>query len=135
MARSNKKTILSLVLIYAALCALRYLLALVSSNNPVTTPDEFLYYSMARSFAAGEGALFYGQQANYSFCLYPLLLSVAYRLPDGTDFYRAMQVISILVMNLSVFPIYALGEKITKDEWKSMAVTVMAMLLPDFILA
>lgn len=132
--RTRKNRALMLIAVYAGFCVFRFLMALFSGTYPRTIPDEFLYYSMARSLANGEGALIYGQQANYVYCLYPLLLSPAYLLPEGTDYYRVMQIISILVMNLSLFPVYALGRDILKDDAKALGIAALTLLMPDFLL-
>lgn len=134
MSAKNKKTILTLLGVYLLMSVFRFLLALATSNYPTTIPDEFLYYSIARSLAGGEGALFYGQQANFSYLLYPFMLSLIYRLPQGTNYFRLMQLVSILVMDLSLFPLYGLGKKILSNEKKALRVAALSLLLPDFIL-
>lgn len=134
MKTKGRRILLSLALVYLAASALRFALALATCAYPVTIPDEFLYYSIARSLAAGEGALFLGQQANYSYCFYPLLLSLVYRLPAGTNYYRLLQLVSILIMNLSLFPLYALGKELLGDERKSLRLAACFLALPDFLL-
>lgn len=125
-----------LAIAYIALCAVRFGLAHLSTLYPTTIPDEFLYYSMARSFGTGNGALIYGQKANYSYFLYPGMLSVVYALfGEGANYYRLMQLESILVMNLSLFPIFALSRRLIHSEKKAFWISVLSLLMPDFILS
>ena len=121
---------------YIALCAVRFGLAWVSTLYPTAIPDEFLYYSMARSFGTGNGALMYGQKANFSYFLYPGVLSAVYALfGEGANFYRLMQLESILVMNSSIFPIFVLARRLIRDERKAFLLSVLSLLMPDFILS
>ena len=53
--------------IYISFVLVRFLLALLTSAYPVVNIDEFLYYGMARSIANGEGLMFRGQAADYSY--------------------------------------------------------------------
>ena len=125
-----------LAIAYIVLCAVRFGLAYISTLYPTTIPDEFLYYSMARSLGTGNGALIYGQKANYSYFLYPGMLSAVYALfGEGANFYRLMQLESILVMNLSIFPIFALSRRLIQSGQKAFWISVLALLMPDFILS
>lgn len=121
---------------YIGLCAVRFGLARVSTLYPTAIPDEFLYYSMARSFGTGNGALMYGQKADFSYFLYPGVLSAVYALfGEGANFYRLLQLESILVMNSSIFPIFALARGLIRDERKAFLLSVLSLLMPDFILS
>ena len=123
------------VLLFTGIVIIRYLLALATSSYPTVGIDEFLYSSLARSIATKGRLLYYGQPANYSYILYPLVLSPVYLIfQEGADFYRILQLWNILLMSLSVFPIHALCRKMLHGNRKTLWVTALCMLLPDFIL-
>ncbi len=131
-----KTPYLALLLMYAGFVAARYILTLITSAYPTVGIDEFLYYSLGRSIAT-EGTLLYrAQPANYNYFIYPLVLSPIYALfQPGADYYRLIQLWNALLMNLSVFPVFALGKAIYKDNRKALKTTAVMMILPDFLLS
>lgn len=130
-----EKPWLSLLLLYIATVVLHYLLALFSSGHATVGIDEYLYYSIARSVATEGRLLFQGQPADYSFILYPLVISPIYAIFDeGATFYRLIQLWNILLMSLSVFPIYGLCKAMLQDTKKSLGLTALFFLLADFTL-
>ncbi len=130
-----KKTVLCVTGIYAAAVLCRFLLALFTSAYPVTNIDEFLYYGMARSIAEGNGLMFRGQAAEYSYILYSLVLSPVYLLGlRGPVLFRVMQLWNILLSSLSVFPLFCIAQRTIRDERKVPLAVALSMLLPDFML-
>ena len=105
--RKSSQWKLALICIYVAAVAIRFVLAILTRRSISITIDEHLYTGIARSIAAGDGIMFRGQTADYSYFAFPLFLSPIYALfPNGTDFFRILQLWSILLMQASVFPIY-----------------------------
>ena len=131
---AQKKTLITLFIMYAVFCVFRYLMALSTSRYPIVMIDEILYYSMARSMGAHGRISFMGQPANYNSVLFSILLSPVYWLPEGTDFYRIIQLICVLLFNLALFPIYALARRVCGDARKALVLSFISMLAPDFIL-
>ena len=119
---------------YAVFCVFRYLMALSTSKYPIVMIDEILYYSMARSMGAHGRISFMGQPANYNSVLFSMLLSPVYWLPEGTNFYRIIQLIDVLLFNMALFPIYALARRVCGDARKALVLSFISMLAPDFIL-
>ena len=133
--KNNMKTSIPIILLFAGIVIIRFLFALATSSYPVVGIDEFLYSSLGRSIATKGSLLYYGQPANYSYILYPLLLSPVYLVfQEGADFYRILQFWNIFLMSLSVFPIHALCCRMLHENRKALCATVLCMLLPDFIL-
>lgn len=131
----SPNSITVLVIMYIVFVLVRFLLALLTSAYPIVNIDEFLYYGMARSFASGEGLMFRGQTADYSYILYSLVLSPVYLLGlRGHMLYRAMQLWNILLISLSVFPLYGIAKECTGEVKKALRLTAVSMLLPDFML-
>ena len=131
----DKSWILPLVGLYVLAVGVRFVLALATAQVPTLNIDEFLYTGLARSIGTGEGLLFRGQTANYNYLMYPLFLSPVYALfPSGTDYFRILELWSILLMQSSVFPIYALASELFGGKGKKpLLVSALSLLLPDFL--
>lgn len=124
-----------LIGVYIVLVAVRFALALLTSAYPMNNIDEFLYYSMGRSIATGDGLLFRGQSADYVYIVYPLVLSPVYALFGETGIvYRCLQLWNIAIMNLTIFPLYGLVKRITSDVKRAVYLSTCMMFLPDFIM-
>lgn len=125
-----------LLLIYILFVAARYLLATLTHLYPTIVIDELLYYDIAKSIAAGKGILFLGQPAYYTSFLYPLALSPVYAVfPEGTNYMRVFQLWNALLMNLSLFPAYALAREMTGSRARAFTAGVLVLLLPDMLLS
>ena len=127
-------TFFILALMYAAGVVIRYGLALYTHVYTTVIIDEHLYYSIARSIANGEGLLFMGQPADYSSILYPLIISPVYLLPEGTNYFQMIQLWNILLMHLSIIPLYALARDIIGDRKTALAAAAVSLLAPDMML-
>ena len=131
----KKQTVLWLLLIYTGSVAIRYALAVATRNFPTVYMDEYLYYTLGRSIATKGSLLYYGQPADYTYIIYPLFLSPVYLLfGHGTNFFRMIQLWNILLMSLSVFPIYGLCKAIIQKQKTALWLTGLFMLLPCFML-
>ena len=134
-SRKKLNVIWPLLAIYFGCVLIRFIFALSTSNFPTVAIDEFLYYSTGRSIATEGSLLFRGQPALYNYIVYPLILSPIYALfPAGVNYYRVIQFWNILLMSLSVFPVYALCRALCGKEKQALGITALIMLLPDFIL-
>lgn len=132
---SKKAAVILFLIVYPLTVLIRYLLAIKTHYYTTVLIDEHLYYSIARSIANGEGLLFMGQPANYTSILYPLLISPIYRLfPEGTNFFRLIQLFNIFVMNLSIIPLFYLAKRISKNGKLAATIAVLSLFLPDMTL-
>ena len=121
--------------LYCCCVLIRFLLAWLTSAYPTVRIDEYLYASLARSVATENTLLYLGQPALYNYLVYPLFLAPIYRFfPAGTDYYRLIQLWNILVMSLSVFPVYGLCRGLYGEKKKALWAAALCMLLPDYIL-
>ena len=124
-----------LAIVYAAMVIVRYLLAVATHIYTMVLIDEHLYYSIARSISGGNGLLFMGQPADYTSILYSIVIAPVYWLfPEGTHFFRLIQLWNICLMNLSIFPVYRLAEEVTHNRKTAVAAAVICMLAPDMVL-
>ncbi len=129
-----RKPLLRVTAVYAAFVLLRFLLAMATSAYPMVNVDEFLYFGMARSMAGGQGLLFRGQPADYSYILYSLLLApVCLTGASGMVLFRLLQLWNTLLVNLAVFPLWQLARRFTGEE-RAVRIAAFSMLLPDFML-
>lgn len=132
---TKRHTFLTLLGIYACCVLARFLMATLTSHFPTVYVDEFLYYSLGRSIATEGKLLYRGQSAVYNYIVYPLMLSPVYKLfPAGSNYYRIMQFWNMMIMSLSVFPLFSLCRSMLGDDKKALRLSALFMLLPDFIL-
>ena len=133
--QSAKSPLPALLAIYGLTVLIRFVLALLTTINPMSNIDEFLYYGLARSIATKGELLFRGRVADYQYIFYPLVLSPVYMIfQEGAPFYRLLQLWNILLMSLSLFPIYGICRKLIGDQKKALLYAGLAMLAGDFIL-
>lgn len=121
--------------VYLVAVLIRFLSACLTSEYPIANIDEFLYYGTARSIAVGQGFVFRGQPTNFSYMLYSLVLSPAYLIGvSGPVLYRLLQLWNIMLVSLSCFPVFHLANRLFRERRHAIGATVIAMLLPDFML-
>lgn len=133
--RKSSQWKLALICIYVAAVAIRFVLAILTRRSISITIDEHLYTGIARSIAAGDGIMFRGQTADYSYLTFPLFLSPIYALfPSGTYYFRILQIWCVMLMQASVFPIYGIAVKLLGEHGKKPLIAAgLCLLLPDFI--
>ena len=131
----RNKFMIWLIFTYFIVIVIRYVLILATTSFPTVGIDEYLYYSLGRSIATEGKLLFRGQNANYVYIVYPLILSPVYLFAwNGANIYRLIQLWNTILMSASVFPLYFLCKKTLGSEKKAYFITILTMLLPDFIL-
>ncbi len=123
-----------LLFCYLLFSALRAVLAFQTTLTPVVQPDEAMYLHLSSSIIREGALLFRGQPIGYEYILYPLLLSPLHLLPEGVSIFRAAQVLNALVMNLAVFPAYALARDITGSRKRGLLIALLTLLMPDFFM-
>jgi hypothetical protein len=123
-----------LLILYILFSILRILLAFLHTLTPEAQPDAGLYLHLSHSIIREGALLFRGQPIRFEYILYPLLLSPLHLLPEGVNIFRAVQVFNVLVMNLSVFPAYALARGITGSRNKGLFIAFLTLLMPDFFM-
>lgn len=134
-SRFIEKPMFLLLTCYGSFVLIRFLLALFTSAYPMINIDEFLYYGIARSLAAGEGLMFRGQPADFSYILYSLVIVPIYWTGlQNQLLFRALQLWNILLCSLSIFPLYFLACRLTQSKKKALSLACLSMLLPDFML-
>ncbi len=130
----KKKWLIWLIVAYITGVGLRFLLGLLTSQNPFVMPDEALYANIARSIADGGGVALRNQPVTYTSLLYPLIISPAYGLFGAGSQFRVIQVINCLAMNLAVFPAYGIARRFSLNPKTAFGISVVALALPDMLL-
>ncbi|MDR1569821.1 MAG: glycosyltransferase family 39 protein [Oscillospiraceae bacterium] len=121
----------ALVVLYAALCALRIAALAITPRAASVIYDEFLYVNAARSLFAQGRALFYGQPIAAESLLYPLLISPLFALPESIDILRAIRIWNTLVSNLALFVAFATARRLTRSRKAAWFVTLYLGLMPE----
>jgi len=120
--------------LWAASTAIRFLLAVMMTQNPIIMPDESLYINLSRSVLDGWVAL-RGQPLTYDSLLYPLFLAPLRALYGRVDFYRAAQLLNAAAISLSVVPAWLLARDVTNDERKALLVAGLTDVMSDFAIS
>ncbi|NCB35145.1 MAG: hypothetical protein EOM58_03805, partial [Clostridia bacterium] len=123
-----------LLAMYAMFSALRVCISFCTTTTPVVQPDEALYLHLSHSIIQKGALLFRGQPIRYEYILYPLLLSPLQLLRENISIFRAVQVFNALVMNLAVFPAYALAREITGKRSYGLLIALLTLLMPDMFM-
>ena len=120
--------------LWAASTAVRFLLAVMMTQNPIIMPDESLYINLSRSVLDGWVAL-RGQPLTYDSLLYPLFLSPLRALYGWVDFYRSAQLLNAAAISLSVIPAWLLARDVTQDRHKAFLVAALTLAMSDFAIS
>ncbi len=121
----------------AAVVALYVLLtaALLAHQRARVVPDGFIdeltYGRVAQNLAAGDGFTYQGLSPGYR-SLYPYMIAPAWALLDGSAAYHAALAINAAVMNLVVFPAYAIARRVALFGW-ALAAAAAAALTPSMV--
>lgn len=133
LRNSKNKIIKYLIAAYIAGAAIRFVLAIFTCQNPFIMPDEALYANIARSIAHGTGISLRNQPITYTNVLYSFLIAPIYMVFKAGTQFRIIQLFNCLVMNLAIFPAYAIAKKFT-DNKKAFMIALISLILPDMIM-
>lgn len=116
-----------------SLAALSVVLRLVLARqvlSPFVFMDELVYQRMAYSFAhAGKFSLFGNEGAAYS-PLYPIIISPVYAVTSSAQVaYEWVKAVNVVILSLSVFPIYGLGRSVLSRP-RAIGAAALSLLLP-----
>lgn len=115
--------------------AIRFLLALLSSDGPIIYIDEGLYINVARGLAGSGEVTYRDQPTSYLYLLYPITLLPMFLLPTSVDLYRAVQLWNIVIMTSAIIPGYLLARRLKLSRAWSYVAVVFLLVMPDMILS
>lgn len=115
--------------IWAVLTVVIYLLA-VGHESPRRYQDEFLFWGLAKNFAAGDGLTWRGVGIGMKSWLYPVLLAPAFWFSDTVPGqYTGVHLINSVMITGTIFPAFLMG-RMFLDRWKSIVVALLAVSVP-----
>ena len=100
---------------------------------PRTFPDEYIYASLARSLAAGDGLVIRGNPAHFPALLEPLLAAPLWLVGDTMTAYRLTQGLHAVAMSLAALPVYWLARRVGAPAWQALACGTFAVALPALV--
>jgi len=131
---TKRKYLKWLFLAYCCAVGLRYLIAILTSQNPFIMPDEALYANIARSLISGDAISLRNQPLTYTNILYALLISPIYSIFKAGAQFRMIQLFNCIVMNLAIFPAYGIANNLTKNQKAAFGIALLSLLVPDMLL-
>jgi len=112
------------------------LIAAAGRVAPYYLPDEYIYPSLARSFAEHGRPLIRGAGVHFPALLEPLVTSPVWLVTsDPVTAYRLTQGLHAVFVSLAVIPAYLLCKKLALPRWASLAVAAFAVAVPDTVYA
>ena len=132
---TRRQTVATLLLLFAAAFAVRFICSLLFRQNPQIIIDENLYTNLARFLSDGFTVSYRGQPIDYPSLLYPLVLCPVYALERliGGDIYRWVQGFNSLLMASTVFPMFLFAKDFTGSDKKAITASVLCLLMPDML--
>lgn len=104
-------------------------------STPALFPDEYIYASIGRSLASSGRPLIRGHSAHFPGLLEPIVTAPAWLLGDVNAAYRLSQAIGALAMSLAAIPVYLLARRLGLSARVALAVSALAVLVPDLLYA
>ncbi len=112
------------------------LLAAVGRVTPDYLPDEYIYPSLARSFAEHGRPLIRGGTAHFPALLDPIVTAPVWLVTnDPVTAFRLTQGLHALFVSLAVIPAYLLARRLALPRWTCIAVAALTVAVPDAVYA
>jgi hypothetical protein len=112
------------------------LLAAFGRLTPYYLPDEYIYPSLARSFAEHGRPLIRGVGVHFPALLDPLLTAPVWLVTDDSvTAFRLTQMEHAVFFSLAAIPAYLLTRKVGLSRWWGLGVAALAVALPDGVYA
>jgi hypothetical protein len=107
-------------------------LAAASRPAPYYLPDEYIYPSLARSFAEHGRPLIRGADAHFPALLEPIVTApVCLFTNDTVTAFRLTQGVHALLFSLAAIPAYLLCRRLRLPLWIAVAVAALTVAVPD----
>lgn len=107
------------------LVSLAVFMLAIGHESPRRYQDEFLFWSVAKAFAGGDGLTWRGEGIGLYFFLYPVLLAPAFWIGGSVpESYTIVHLLNSLMIAGVVFPAYLLARQFF-DHWRQAAVAAL----------
>src|ERR1700727_389527 len=115
----------------AALLLLALGAALIAVHVTVFSLDESLIQQSAVHYSSNlPHSLLHDVDARATSRLYPLVLSIAYRITGGPAAVRIDHVLSVLMFVSAAVPIFLMARLIVRSSWSAVAVALLSVAVP-----
>ena len=112
------------------------MLAAAGRVVPYYLPDEYIYPSLARNFAAHGRPLIRGAAAHFPALLEPLVTAPVWLVTnDPRTAWRLTQGVHALVVSLAAIPAYLLARRVGLSPVLALAIGALAVAIPDTVYA
>jgi hypothetical protein len=112
------------------------LIAAAGRVAPYYLPDEYIYPSLARSFAEHGRPLIRGVGVHFPALLDPIVTSPVWLVTDDPiTAYRLTQGLHAAFISLAVIPAYLLCKRLGLSQWLAVGVAAFAVAVPDGVYA
>jgi len=102
-------------------------------TSPRTFPDEYIYASLARSIAMGDGLSIRGTSASFPALLEPLLAAPTWLTGDPIAAFRLTQGLHVVAMSLAAIPVYWMARRVGAAPWQAVACGAYTIALPSML--
>jgi hypothetical protein len=125
----NRADLLILLLVWLAASVIYFLLAR-GYETPRHQQDEFLYWALSKSFAAGDGFVWRGIDIPLPTFLYPVSISPAFHLAGSAEGQlNAIHAINAVMMSATAFPAFLMA-RLFVDRSAAYVAMAFALLVP-----
>lgn len=115
--------------IWAIVTAVIFLMS-VGHESPRRYQDEFLFWALAKNFAAGDGLVWRGVDLNMRSWLYPVLLSPSFWFSSTiAGAYTVAHLINSMMMVGTIFPAFLLA-RLYLGQWQATLAAIFAISVP-----
>lgn len=115
--------------IWAVITAVIFLLS-VGHESPRRYQDEFLFWALAKNFAAGDGLTWRGVDLNMRSWLYPVLLAPSFWFSSTiAGSYTVVHLINSMMIVGTVFPAFLMA-RLFLGQWQATLAAVFAISVP-----
>jgi hypothetical protein len=112
------------------------LFAAAARLTPYYLPDEYIYPSLARSFAEHGRPLIRGVGVHFPALLDPIVTAPVWLVTDDpTTAFRLTQGIHAVLFSLAAIPAYLICRRLDLPRWLGIAVAALTVALPDGVYA
>ena len=112
------------------------LIAAAGRVTPDYLPDEYIYSSLARSFAEHGRPLIRGQIAHFPALLEPVVTAPVWLVTNDPErVFRLTQGLNALFVSLAVIPAYLLARKVSLSRSWAVAIAALTAAVPDTVYA
>lgn len=97
-------------------------------------PDELRYLSIARSISEGK-LLIHNTESDFQKILYSLIIAPAFWVNSPILQIKIISWLNSILVSTSIFPVYLLGKKMLRENWKKYFIAIFSGVMPATLLA